>query len=218
MLIRNDGLRGGQMMGITGVDYSGLGYGYDWRMKSPDETTYGAGRNIDDGRDGNQEIGRNPDDAKRIGIGSNVDGTERKVNDGNGDHAESVDSKVDKDGKKKECQTCKNRKYIDGSDEANVSFKSAAHVSPEAAASAVRAHEGQHVSNAYSKASENDGKVISASVRIHTAICPECGRSYVSGGVTNTQIKYYNESNPYQKDLKAADGIKARGERVDMGV
>ena len=88
-------------MGITGVDYSGLGYGYDWRMKSPDETTYGAGRNIDDGRDGNQEIGRNPDDAKRIGIGSNVDGTERKVNDGNGDHAESVDSKVDKDGKKK---------------------------------------------------------------------------------------------------------------------
>ena len=56
-------------MGITGVDYSGLGYGYDWQMKSPDETTYGAGRNIDDGRDGNQEIGRNPDDAKRIGIG-----------------------------------------------------------------------------------------------------------------------------------------------------
>ena len=28
-----------------------------------------------------------------------------------------------------ECQTCKNRKYVDGSDEANVSFKSAAHVS-----------------------------------------------------------------------------------------
>lgn len=32
-------------------------------------------------------------------------------------------------GKQKECQTCKNRKYVDGSDEANVSFKSAAHVS-----------------------------------------------------------------------------------------
>ena len=27
-----------------------------------------------------------------------------------------------------ECETCKNRKYQDGSDEANVSFKSAAHV------------------------------------------------------------------------------------------
>ena len=35
---------------------------------------------------------------------------------------------VDENGKQKECQTCKNRKYVDGSDEANVSFKSAAHV------------------------------------------------------------------------------------------
>ena len=96
---------------------------------------------------------------------------------------------VDENGKQKECQTCKNRKYVDGSDEANVSFKSAAHVSPQAASSAVRAHEGQHVSNAYSKASEENGRVISASVQIHTSICPECGRSYVSGGVTNTQIR-----------------------------
>ena len=36
---------------------------------------------------------------------------------------------VDENGKQKDCQTCKNRKYVDGSDEANVSFKSAAHVS-----------------------------------------------------------------------------------------
>lgn len=36
---------------------------------------------------------------------------------------------VDENGKQKECQTCKNRKQVDGSDEANVSFKSAAHVS-----------------------------------------------------------------------------------------
>lgn len=52
---------------------------------------------------------------------------------------------VDKS-KTTECQTCKNRKYVDGSNEANVSFKNAAHISPEAASSAVRAHEGQHVS------------------------------------------------------------------------
>ena len=38
---------------------------------------------------------------------------------------------VDENGKQKECQTCKNRKYVDGSDEANVSFKSAAHVQNE---------------------------------------------------------------------------------------
>ena len=47
-----------------------------------------------------------------------------------------------------ECETCSNRKYQDGSDEM-VSFKSAAHISPEASASRVRAHEQEHVSNAY---------------------------------------------------------------------
>lgn len=116
-----------------------------------------------------------------------------------------------------ECQTCKNRKYKDGSDEM-VSFKSPAHISPESAASAVRAHEQEHVSNAYSKAATNNGKVISATVSIHTAICPECGRSYVSGGTTNTQIKYYNEDNPYQKDLKAADHEKYAGMNLDYAV
>ena len=79
----------------------------------------------------------------------------------------------------KECQTCKNRKYKDGSDEM-VSFKSPAHISPEKSASAVRAHEQEHVTNAYAKAATNNGKVLSASVSIHTDICPECGRSYVS--------------------------------------
>ena len=117
-----------------------------------------------------------------------------------------------------ECETCKNRKYQDGSNEHNVSFKNASKVAPQAAASAVRAHEGQHVSNAYKKAAENNGKVLRASVTIHTAICPECGRSYVSGGTTNTQIKYYNEDNPYQKDLKQTDGVKYTGMNVDLTV
>lgn len=61
-----------------------------------------------------------------------------------------------------ECQTCKNRKYQDGSDEM-VSFKSAAHVSPQAAAGRVRAHEGEHVSNAYDKAAQKNGTVVYAS-------------------------------------------------------
>lgn len=92
-----------------------------------------------------------------------------------------------------ECQTCKNRKYKDGSDE-NVSFKAAAHISPEAAASRVRAHEGEHVANAYSKAEQKGGEVISASVRIEMSVCPECGKSYVSGGTTTTKIRYPAES------------------------
>lgn len=124
---------------------------------------------------------------------------------------------INNDGKKssgEECQTCKNRKYKDGSDEM-VSFKSAQHISPESAASRVRAHEQEHVSNAYSKAASNNGKVVRASVSLRMAICPECGRSYVAGGTTDTQIKYYNEDNPYQKDLKAIDHAKYVGMNAD---
>lgn len=91
-----------------------------------------------------------------------------------------------------ECETCKNRKYQDGSDEM-VSFKNATHISPTAAPSAVRAHEGEHVSNAYTKASEKGGKVLQANVAIHTSICPECGKTYVSGGTTTTLISYPKE-------------------------
>ncbi|MCM1283131.1 MAG: hypothetical protein NC180_02080 [Muribaculaceae bacterium] len=131
---------------------------------------------------------------------------------------------ADKDEQKKagrrsspaECETCKNRKYKDGSDEANVSFKSASHISPEAAGAAVRAHENEHVANAYNKAAKNNGKVLSATVSIHTAICPECGRSYISGGTTNTMIRYTNEENPYQKELKAADATRLRGAHLDL--
>lgn len=113
-----------------------------------------------------------------------------------------------------ECQTCKNRKYQDGSNE-NVSFKSASHISPDAAGAAVRSHEGEHVSNAYSKAAENNGKVINASVSIHTSVCPECGRTYVSGGTTNTTIKYSNETNPYQQNQKALDALSLTGANID---
>ena len=114
-----------------------------------------------------------------------------------------------------ECETCNSRKYQDGSDEM-VSFKTAQHISPESAASKVRAHEQEHVNNAYSKAAQNNGKVISANVAIHTSICPECGRSYVSGGTTSTQIKYYNEENPYQKQLKQIDAAKYTGRMIDI--
>ncbi len=127
-------------------------------------------------------------------------------------------SKTDKTSPNYECETCKNRKYQDGSNEADVSFKSASHVAPEAAASAVRSHEQMHVANAYQKASQDNGKVISASVSIHTSVCPECGRSYVSGGTTNTMIRYRNEENPYQQDLKVQDATILTGANVDLAV
>ena len=129
---------------------------------------------------------------------------------------ESTEKQAGKDSSPAECKTCKERKYQDGSDE-DVSFKSAAHIDPDAAASRVRSHEQEHVSNAYKKAAQNNGKVLQASVTLKTAICPECGRSYIAGGVTNTQIKYYNEENPYQKEMKSSDAVnKYRGMNVDI--
>ncbi len=146
------------------------------------------------------------------GYGTEENGSDITLNSG--------ESQVKSPGRKSspaECETCKNRKYQDGSDEM-VSFKSATHISPGAAASAVRSHEQEHVSNAYKDAAQNNGKVISANVSIHTSVCPECGRSYVSGGTTSTQIKYYNEENPYQQDLKSSDAMKYRGMNVNLAV
>lgn len=116
-----------------------------------------------------------------------------------------------------ECETCKNRKYQDGSDEM-VSFKSAAHISSQASASRVRAHEQEHVSNAYKKAAQAGGEVVSASVSMQTAICPECGTTYTAGGTTTTQIRYPNESNPYTQNQKAADAVRVVGQNLDIAV
>ena len=117
-----------------------------------------------------------------------------------------------------ECETCKSRKYKDGSDEVDVSFQTATHIDPASAGSAVRAHEAQHVSNAFEKASELDGKVVQASVALQTSVCPECGRVYVSGGLTTTKIMYPNESNPYQQERKAQDAAELTGAHLDYNV
>jgi len=132
---------------------------------------------------------------------------------------ESTEKQAGKKSSPAECETCKNRKYQDGSDESDVSFKAAAHIDPKAAGARVRGHEQEHVSNAYQKAAKNNGKVVSCNVSIHTDICPECGRTYVSGGTTATQIRYRNEENPYQKELKSSDAAnKYRGMNFDEAV
>ena len=146
---------------------------------------------------------------RAAGIGSDDD---KKVAKNPG---ESDEKKAGRKSSPADCETCKNRKYQDGSDEM-VSFKSAAHVSPEASAARVKAHEMEHVSNAYKKAEQNNGEVVSCSVSLQSAICPECGRSYVAGGETATQIKYHNEDNPYQKDLKLQDAQKYAGMNINL--
>jgi hypothetical protein len=88
-----------------------------------------------------------------------------------------------------ECQTCKERKYQDGSDDPGVSFKTPSHIGPDQAASAVRGHENEHVVREQSKARQEGRKVVSQSVTLHSDICPECGKVYISGGTTRTVTK-----------------------------
>ena len=86
----------------------------------------------------------------------------------------------------KDCETCKNRTYQDKSSDGGVSMQSPTRLSPEQAGSAVRAHEREHASREAARAQEEGREVISNDIRIFTAICPECGKTYVSGGETRT--------------------------------
>jgi hypothetical protein len=85
-----------------------------------------------------------------------------------------------------ECETCKNRKYKDVSNDPSVSFQTPTHMSPGQSASGVLAHENEHVSHEQAKAARNDRRVVSQSVTLRSSICPECGTIYISGGVTRT--------------------------------
>lgn len=100
-----------------------------------------------------------------------------------------------------ECETCKNRKYQDGSNDPGVSFKAPTRVSPERAAFAIRAHEAEHVAHARVKAQKEDQEIVSQSVSYRTSVCPECGRVYMSGGTTRTTFRSapVTEEKPVEK-------------------
>jgi len=85
-----------------------------------------------------------------------------------------------------ECQTCKNRKYADDSDDPSVSYQTPQHISPGQSGAKVMAHEREHVANEQARAEREERRVVSQTVSLSTSICPECGRIYVSGGVTRT--------------------------------
>ena len=100
-----------------------------------------------------------------------------------------------------ECQTCEERKYQDGSDDMGVSYQTPTNIKPEQAASAVRGHEMEHVYREQAKADREGRKVVSQNVTMHTEICPECGKSYVSGGTTRTVTKADTDNAAQQQDL-----------------
>lgn len=98
-----------------------------------------------------------------------------------------------------ECQTCKERKYQDESDDPGVSYQTPTNIAPEQAAAAVRGHEQEHVTREQAQAQREDREVVSQSVTIHTAICPECGKVYVSGGTTRTTTRAAQTAERYQQ-------------------
>lgn len=115
-----------------------------------------------------------------------------------------------------ECETCKNRTYVDGSNENDVSFKSPGHIAPESAASRVMAHEYEHVRNAYQEDKEEGRELVSVSVSLKTAICPECGKTYVAGGETRTTMRNGVEENPYEKQMQAYSNFAGMAEGFEV--
>jgi hypothetical protein len=99
------------------------------------------------------------------------------------------------------CETCAERTYKDGSDDPTVSYQTPTHISPQAAAGAVAAHEQEHVRHEQARAAAKGARVVSQTVVIHTAICPECGRVYVSGGQTKTVTQSSKSEDSSQGDL-----------------
>lgn len=127
----------------------------------------------------------------------------------------NTDNTVDSSSKVKpiECQTCKNRRYQDASDEM-VSFKTPGKISPGESYAKVMGHEQEHVSNARAEGSKANKDLVSASVSLKTAICPECGRSYVAGGTTRTVMKTYGKD-PYSQNQKSFESEATKGNRID---
>lgn len=88
-----------------------------------------------------------------------------------------------------ECPTCKERQYVDGSDDAGVSFKTPRSVSPGQSKAAVLSHEQEHVTRNRAAALSEGREVTHSSVSIHYATCPTCGKQYVAGGLTRTETQ-----------------------------
>lgn len=108
------------------------------------------------------------------------------------------------------CQTCEKRKYQDGSDDMGVSFQTPTRIAPEQVASAVRGHENEHVVREQAKARQEGRHVVSQSVTLHTDICPECGKVFISGGTTRT-VTAANKENPQQEDGREEQEQQQKG-------
>jgi len=93
-----------------------------------------------------------------------------------------------------ECKTCASRKYVDDSSDPSVSFQTPTSVSANMSTAAVASHENEHVGNERAKAYRDDREIINQTVTLKYAVCPECGKTYASGGNTRTVTRAKPES------------------------
>jgi len=107
---------------------------------------------------------------------------------------------------KGECHTCESRRYVDRSDDPSVSFQTPTKVSPNMSGAAVASHEGEHVRNEQGKAMREDRTITKQTVTLTHDVCPECGRTYVSGGTTHTTSIKKSDDSPASE----AEGVGSR--------
>ncbi|MFP4498722.1 MAG: hypothetical protein ACLFQV_10965 [Vulcanimicrobiota bacterium] len=103
-----------------------------------------------------------------------------------------------------ECQTCRNRRYVDGSSDGSVSFQTPTHIPASMAGNAVLSHEMEHVSHETADAQRDGREVVHKNVMLHQSVCPECGRLYISGGTTEISTAPKKDAQTYKPVDKMA--------------
>ncbi|MCL2188562.1 MAG: hypothetical protein FWC16_06480 [Defluviitaleaceae bacterium] len=86
-----------------------------------------------------------------------------------------------------ECVTCATRVYQDDSTDGGVSMQSLTNLTPYEAPAQVRNHEMEHQHRDRIAFEEQGMDVVLQFIEMHTSVCPECNRVYVSGGMSTTQ-------------------------------
>ncbi|MBD5129514.1 MAG: hypothetical protein HDT43_06275 [Ruminococcaceae bacterium] len=170
---------------MSAVGFSGNSFGYGNNVGFPDNSN-GKKVNFEDNiRNTIDRLEQERDKYKKENEQSRSDLLDKKI--GNIENRiENLQKRLDKLKEKGECETCKNRRYQDESDDPSVSFQSASKISKGGAEAAVRGHEYEHVNHNRAKADREGKEIVYQSVIIKHGICPECGDTYVAGGETTT--------------------------------
>jgi ferredoxin-like protein FixX len=99
-----------------------------------------------------------------------------------------------------ECHACNNRYYQDQSSDGGVSMQAPTRLSIAEAPSAVMGHEREHQFRDRMSAEASGREVVYGNVQVHTSLCGECGRVYVSGGKSTTVTRAKDDGHEHEQD------------------